>query len=226
VIKDLWKRALAVTVAGVVAQSPALADRGGAVYHGPRGGAAAVGPRGGAAVRGPYGGGAARGPYGGGAVRGPYGGGAVRGPYGGGAVRGPYGGGAVRGPYGGAAVRGPYGGAAVRGRYGGAVGVGPRGAVAFRGRNFYRPGWSAARINTFSRPFWGYPGWRAFGTYGLAPALLPFAGLGFLSAGLLIGSYAYANRTVYVYVVDNQGVQEEYRVDSDGNILSRRVVVQ
>jgi hypothetical protein len=76
----------------------------------------------------------------------------------------------------------------------------------------------------YGRPFYGYPGWRAYGTYGLAPGLAAFTGLAFLSAGLLIGSYAEQSQTVYVYVVSEGGRDVEYRVNSAGNVISTRVV--
>ena len=50
----------------------------------------------------------------------------------------------------------------------------------------------------------------------LVPPLLPFAGLAFLSTGLLTASYLANNRTVYVYVVNQDGVNVEYRVDDAG----------
>jgi len=80
------------------------------------------------------------------------------------------------------------------------------------------------RINLYGRPFVGYPGWRPYGTYGLAPGLVAYTGLAFLSAGLLIGSYAQQSHTVYVYVVNEGGQNVEYRVDGAGNIISKRVV--
>ncbi len=43
-------------------------------------------------------------------------------------------------------------------------------------------------------------------------------------AGLLIGSYAQQETTVYVYVVNEGGQNVEYRVDSHGNAISKRVV--
>jgi hypothetical protein len=79
-------------------------------------------------------------------------------------------------------------------------------------------------MHAYGRGFAGYPGWRPYGTYGLTPGLAAFGSLAFLSAGLLIGSYAYQDNTVYVYVVNEGGQNIEYRVDSYGNILSRRVV--
>jgi hypothetical protein len=58
----------------------------------------------------------------------------------------------------------------------------------------------------------------------LAPGLVAYTGLAFLSAGLLIGSYAEHSRTVYVYVVNEGGQNVEYRVNSAGNVISKRVV--
>jgi hypothetical protein len=145
----------------------------------------------------------------------------VRGPQGGAAARGPYGNAAARGPYGGTAARGPYGTAA-RGPYGGTAYA--RNSYSYGGRSYYRPGWNAGQVNVYSRGFYGYPGWHAYGTYGLAPGLVAFSGLAFLSAGLLIGSYSQQQQTVYVYVVQENGQNVEYRVDSNGKILSKRVV--
>ena len=216
-----------IVAASLLAQTaqPAFAQRrggtgprGGGVQHygGPRRGATTVqGPRGGTAghAYGPRGSvSGARGAYGGGAAH-------ATGRYGGSA-------GAVRGPYGGAAARatGPYGGsrAAARGPYGGTAYA--RNSYAWHGRNYYRPTWNASRINAYGRGFVGYPGWRAYGTYGLVPGLAAFSGLAFLSAGLLIGSYAQEETTVYVYVVNEGGQNVEYRVDSNGNVISKRVV--
>ena len=42
--------------------------------------------------------------------------------------------------------------------------------------------------------------------------------------GLLIGSYAEQSHTVYVYVVNEGGQSVEYRVNSAGNVISKRVV--
>jgi len=179
--------------------------RGVTTATGPRGGTAgrAYGPRGSVSgARGPHGGGAAH-------ATGRYGrsAGAVRGPYGGTAAR-------ATGPYGSRAVaRGPYGGAAYS-----------RSSYAWGGHNYYRPGWNVNRINLYGRPFVGYPGWRPYGTYGLAPGLVAYTGLAFLSAGLLIGSYAEQSRTVYVYVVNKGGQNVEYRVNSAGHVISERVV--
>ena len=132
----------------------------------------------------------------------------------------------ARGAYGGSAARvnGRYGGSAARvnGRYGGTAYA--RNSYAWGGRNYYRPAWNASHMHAYGRGFAGYPGWRPYGTYGLTPGLAAFGSLAFLSAGLLIGSYAYQDNTVYVYVVNEGGQNIEYRVDSYGNILSRRVV--
>ena len=132
----------------------------------------------------------------------------------------------ARGAYGGSAARvnGRYGGSAARvnGRYGGTAYA--RNSYAWGGRNYYRPAWNASHMHAYGRGFAGYPGWRPYGTYGLTPGLAAFGSLAFLSAGLLIGSYPYEGNTVYVYVVNEGGQNIEYRVDSYGNILSRRVV--
>jgi hypothetical protein len=58
----------------------------------------------------------------------------------------------------------------------------------------------------------------------LTPGLAAFSSLAFLSAGLLIGSYAQHDQTIYVYVVNEGGQNVEYRVDSAGNVISRRLV--
>jgi len=134
--------------------------------------------------------------------------------------------GRVNGRYGGSAahVNGRYGGSAthVNGRYGGTAYA--RNSYAYGGRHYNRPAWNAGYIHSYGRGFVGYPGWRPYGSWGLAPGLAAFSSLAFLSAGLLIGSYAYQGGTVYVYVVNEGGVNVEYRVDSAGNIISRRVV--
>ena len=187
---------LAQTAPPAFAQRRATGPRGGTVHHsgGPR--------RGATTVTGPRGGtaGRASGPRG--SVSG------ARGPYGGGAAH-------ATGRYGrsAGAVRGPYGGAAYS-----------RNSYAWGGRHYYRPAWNANRINVYGRPFIGYPGWRAYGTYGLAPGLVAYTGLAFLSAGLLIGSYAEQSKTVYIYVVNEGGQHVEYRVNSAGNVISKHVV--
>jgi hypothetical protein len=122
----------------------------------------------------------------------------------------------VRGPGGAAAARGPYGGYAARGGYG-------RGYY-YGGRYWRAPGWGAGGFYAYGRGFVGYPGWRYFGTVGLAPALASFAALGFLSTGVLIGSYAQQQRTVYIYVVNDGDENIEYQVDSDGQILSQKTL--
>jgi hypothetical protein len=70
----------------------------------------------------------------------------------------------------------------------------------------------------------GYPGWRYVGTVGMAPALAGFAALGFLASGVLIGSYAAEQQTVYVYVVNDGDENREYQVDSSGQILSEKTL--
>jgi hypothetical protein len=183
------------------------------------GGNTATGARGnygGAAVRGPEGGAAARTPQGGAAVRGPEGNAAARGAYGGAAARGPYGS-AARGPYGGTAARGPYGGTAYA-----------RNSYAYGGRNYYRPAWNAGQVNVYARGFAGYPGWHSYGYgyYGLPPGLVAFSSLAFLSAGMLIGTYAQQEKTVYVYVVKEGDQNMEVRVDDKGNVLSKKPAPQ
>jgi hypothetical protein len=80
-------------------------------------------------------------------------------------------------------------------------------------------------LNRYRGYFHGYPGWRTYGAYyGLAPALVGVGTLGFLSDGLLLGSYDYGAQTVYVYIVEEDGVPVEYTVDSYGNVLSVRVL--
>jgi hypothetical protein len=107
-------------------------------------------------------------------------------------------------------VRGPYGGRAA-GRY-------------YGGRYYGRPAWGTAAIGAYARPYAAYPGWRFHGTYGLAPGLLAASSLAFLSTGLLVGTYAAEEQTVYVYVVEEDGVSMEYRVDEQGQVLSKRPV--
>jgi len=131
----------------------------------------------------------------------------------------------VQGPRGSVSgARGPYGNGAARvnGRYGGSAHV--RSSYNWGGRNYYRPGWNANQVNVYRRGFVGYPGWRPYSSYGLAPGLAAFSSLAFLSAGMLIGSYAQHDSTVYVYVVNEGGQNVEYRVNSAGTIVYRRVV--
>ncbi len=125
----------------------------------------------------------------------------------------------MRGRHGGAAAVGPHGGAAVRGPHGGRAG-----GYYYGGHRYYRPAWGAATIGAFARPFAAYPGWRYYGTWGQAAGIATFSSLAFLSSGLLIGTYPAEEQTVYVYVVDEDGVQMEYRVDEQGRVLSKRPV--
>jgi heterogeneous nuclear ribonucleoprotein A1/A3 len=135
-------------------------------------------------------------------------------------VRGPGGAGYAYGPRGGAAVRGPAGGYAARGPYGGYA----SNRYYYGGRYWGAPGWGARGFYGYGRGFYGYPGWRYYGTVGLAPALAGIAALSFLSAGVLIGSYAYQGQTAYVYVVNAGDQSKEYQVDSSGNVISEKVV--
>lgn len=138
----------------------------------------------------------------------------VHGAYGGGVthVQGPHGGGTV--------VHGP----GVAGRPG-AVGVGHVGPGGVAHVGVVRPGWTANRFELYQHRYVGYPGWRSYGLhYGLVAPLATFASLSFLSAGLLVGSYVEQEQTVYVYVVQEDGQDVEYRVAADGTVLSRRVV--
>ena len=194
------QRALVFVAVAMTVARPAQAYRGGAA-RGPRGGSVAH-------VGGPYRGATvAHGAYGGTAVH-------AHGPYGGGtAVRGPYGGGA-------ASVHG----------HGGYYGGGP-GRYGYRGGYYgahaIRPGWGGTRYYGYQRGFLGYPGWHSYGMrYGLIGPLAAFSSLAFLSSGLLVGSYASGPQTVYVYVVQENGEDVEYRVDSNGQVLSRTVVTQ
>ena len=143
----------------------------------------------------------------------------MRGPHGGGAYVGPHGGAAVRGRHGGTAAVGPHGGAAARGLHGYRAG-----GYYYGGHRYYRPAWGAATIGAFARPFAVYPGWRYYGTWGLAAGIATVSSLAFLSSGVLVGTYPVEERTVYVYVVDEDGVQMEYRVDEQGRVLSKRPV--
>ncbi|MBS2029171.1 MAG: hypothetical protein JST54_14805 [Deltaproteobacteria bacterium] len=224
---------LALISPPVMSASPAYARYGGggrSVSTGPRGGTVSHGAYGGAAATGPHGGQAVRTPSGAGAYRGPNGGAGYRTNYGTAGAVGPHGGTAYRGAYGGTSVHGAYGGSAYRGPHGGAVGYGRSGAVYARpsyrygGRTYARPAWGTATWGAYSRGFYGYPGWRPYGTWGLVAPLAGFAALSFLSAGMLVGSYAAQNNTVYVYVVNEGGQNWEYRVDSNGNIISKRPV--
>lgn len=129
---------------------------------------------------------------------------------------------------------GRYYGGSYNNRYGGRSYYGGRGYgygrpyarssyIGVGGIRYARPVWAAPRLYGFQRYYAGYPGWHAYGSYyGLVPGLAAFSSLAFLSAGMLIGSYAQAQQTVYVYVVQEGGQDVEYRVDGAGNVLSRR----
>jgi hypothetical protein len=89
------------------------------------------------------------------------------------------------------------------------------------------PDWDARRVHGFNRRFDRFPGFRSFGSFGLAGPLVAYPGLAFLSAGLLASTYVDADdfdRTVYVYIVNEDGQDVEYRVDDAGQILSREPV--
>jgi hypothetical protein len=135
-------------------------------------------------------------------------------------ARGPRGGTVARGPRGGTIARGPRGGTVARGPHGGRYGR----SAYYRGRYWRAPGWGAARYHRYGRGFVGYPGWRYYGTVGLAAGLAGFATLGFLSSGMLVGTYPQEDQTVYVYVVNDGENDIEYQVDSNGNIISQRVL--
>ncbi len=232
----------AVVVAGfavpeAIAQTTA-GRRGGSVTRGPRGGVAAQGPRGGSAAAGPRGGAAAEGPRGGAAAVGPAGSTATRNPQTGvTTVEGTRGGYGQKGPGGAGYAVGPQGGAAVAGPRGGAA-VGPQGGVAVtnrtytaRGTTWARPTWSTSQVTVYQNRYIGYPGWHPYaGYYGLPPPLVAYPGLAFLTTGLLIGTYAVATaaaaqpKTVYVYVVNENGTQKEVKVDSSGQIISSKPV--
>jgi hypothetical protein len=92
------------------------------------------------------------------------------------------------------------------------------------GRYWRAPAWGAGRYYGYGRAYMGYPGWRYFGTVGLAPALTSFAALSFLSAGVLVGSYAYQGQTAYVYVVNDGDENKEYVVGSDGGVISEQTL--
>ena len=82
-------------------------------------------------------------------------------------------------------------------------------------------------INTRRNVYVGRPGWRTYGTFwGPYRVHAGFAWLSFLTAALLIGSYSSSqnNQTVYVYIVEEEGVEKEYHVDEDGKILSEQII--
>ncbi len=94
-------------------------------------------------------------------------------------------------------------------------------AREYRGRHFNRP---RVDIDVYARPYAHMHRFHRYGTYGLPPALSANPDLAFLSEGLLVGSYFDDGRTIYVYVIDEDGAHRELRVDQSGNIISDRVV--
>ncbi len=94
------------------------------------------------------------------------------------------------------------------------------------GRNYRRP--RNVNVNARRNVYVGRPGWRTYGSYwGPYGVHAGFAWLTFLTSALLIGSYSSAQNnqtTVYVYIVEEDGVQKEYHVDEDGEILSVEVL--
>jgi YD repeat-containing protein len=60
--------------------------------------------------------------------------------------------------------------------------------------------------------------------YGLVAPLAAYSSLAFLSAGLLLGSYSQGTNEVYVYVVQEDGQDVQYEVDTAGNVISRTVL--
>ena len=100
-----------------------------------------------------------------------------------------------------------------------------RNNINFNGRNYRRP--NNVNINVRRNVYVGRPGWRTYGRYwGPYGVHAGFAWLSFLTAALLIGSYSSAqnNQTVYVYIVEEDGVEKEYQVDENGKILSEQIV--
>ena len=88
-----------------------------------------------------------------------------------------------------------------------------------------RPTWDTSQVNAYAARFSAFPDWRTYGIFfGLTPDLSAFGNLGFLSSGLLIGSYSQNQRTVYVYVINQSGQNVEYRVDNTGNLISQQAV--
>ena len=94
------------------------------------------------------------------------------------------------------------------------------------GRNYRRP--RNVNVNARRNVYVGRPGWRTYGSYwGPYGVHAGFAWLTFLTSALLIGSYSSAQNnqtTAYVYIVEEDGVQKEYHVDEDGEILSVEVL--
>jgi hypothetical protein len=112
---------------------------------------------------------------------------------------------------------------------------GPGGRTAVAGRSYYsggryyaRPAWNANRVTVYQRNFYGYPGWRTYGTvYGPVGPLVGLTSVAFLSGALLVGSYAASShQTVYVYVVSEDGQDVQYKVDEKGNVISKTKVTK
>jgi hypothetical protein len=105
--------------------------------------------------------------------------------------------------------------------------TGPRGQVLVArnsftggGRTFVRPAFDAHRMAAVQHSFVGVAGFTPFFSFGLVAPLWSYPSLSFLSTGILIGSYPYEDETVYVYVVNEDGQDVQYLVDSNGNVLS------
>jgi hypothetical protein len=101
-----------------------------------------------------------------------------------------------------------------------AHGVVSRPSFVANGHHFARPFFHENDLHAFRARFVSFPAFTPFFFYGLFPVLAVYPSLAFLSSGVLIASYADSDRTVYVYVVVEDGVRKEYRVDEYGNILS------
>lgn len=102
-----------------------------------------------------------------------------------------------------------------------------RNNINVNGRDYRRIDRNNVNINVRRNVYVGRPGWRTYGWYwGPYGVHAGFAWLSFLTAALLIGSYTSAqnNQTVYVYIVEEDGVEKEYHIDEDGEILSVEVV--
>ncbi len=101
-----------------------------------------------------------------------------------------------------------------------------RNNINVNGRNYRRP--RNVNIDARRNIYVGRPGWRSYGSYwGPYGVHAGFAWLSFLTTALLIGSYSSAQNnqtTVYVYIVEEDGVEKEYHVDEDGEIISVEIV--
>ena len=101
-----------------------------------------------------------------------------------------------------------------------------RNSINVNGRNYRRP--RNVNINARRNVYVGRPGWRTYGSFwGPYGVHAGFAWLSFLTTALLIGSYSSAQNnqtTVYVYIVEEDGLQKEYHVDEDGETISVEVV--